>query len=150
MSKGNCPCPWNIRMSGHAMAKHRQSQIVRETSSSSKMNAWEASVTERGGGEHGPLLQPQTLPLRVNAQRASEGELEISLYPRQNRLSSRLEASSTGKRRVEVIGRGGLAFAASHPSLSGLRKEHSSLDHESRWKAFLACLSPVPATSWTK
>lgn len=63
-------------------------------------------------------------PLCINAQQASEGELEISLYLRQNRLSSQLETNrSTGERRLDVIGRGHSAFAASHPRLSSLLKE---------------------------
>lgn len=60
MSKGNCPCPWKIKMSGHAVAEHRQSQIVRETNTSDKMNVLEASVTKRGGSKRGPLLQPHS------------------------------------------------------------------------------------------
>lgn len=47
-------------MSGHAVAEHRQSQIVRETNTSDKMNVLEASVTKRGGSKHGPLLQPHS------------------------------------------------------------------------------------------
>lgn len=76
-------------MNGHTVAQHSQSQMFRETKTSSKMNVLEASGTKRGGSEHGSMIASvrQPVPLRINAQQASEGELEISLYLRRNRLS---------------------------------------------------------------
>lgn len=87
--KGYCPCHWKIRMNGHPAAQHSQSQMLRETKTSSKMNVLEASGTKGGGSEHGSMIASagRPVPLRINAQQASEGELEISLYLRRNRLS---------------------------------------------------------------
>lgn len=87
----------------------------------------------------------QPVPQCINAQQASEGELEISLYLRQNILSSQFEASRrTGERRVDMIGKGHLAFAASHPRLSSLLKEQGLLTMSQRgrpfWLASLLCL----------
>jgi hypothetical protein len=67
--------------------------MFRETKTSSKMNVLEASGTKRGGSEHGSMIASarQPVPLRINAQQASEGELEISLYLRRNRLSDSTE-----------------------------------------------------------
>lgn len=111
------------------------------------MNVPEASVTKEVAVSTGHCFSHGG---RASAHKCSalEGELEISLYPRQNRLSSHLEASrGTGERGLEVIGRGDLAFAASRPSLSSLLKEHRPLDHKPVWKDLLACLSPVPPMS---
>jgi hypothetical protein len=81
------------------MAEHSQSQLVRETKTSNKMNVLEASITKRGGSKHGSLIASarQAVPLCINAQQASEGKLEISLYLRQNRLSSQLEDQQKNK-----------------------------------------------------
>lgn len=105
-------------MNGHTVAQHSQSQMFRETKTSSKMNVLEASGTKRGGGAHGSMIASarQPVPVRINAQHASEGELEISLYLRRNTLSDSTQAQEKNRgRKAEVIGRACLVLTASHP-----------------------------------
>lgn len=86
------------------------------------------------------------MPLCINARQASEGELEISLYPRQNTLSGQLEASRrTGEKTVDMIGRSHSAFAASHPRLSSLLREQGLLTMSQCGRPFwLASLLGLP------
>lgn len=54
--KGYCPCHWKIRMNGHTAAPRSQSQMLRETKPSSKMDVLEPSGTKRGGSGHGSMI----------------------------------------------------------------------------------------------
>lgn len=109
-----------------------------ETSTRHKMNVLEASVTERSGSGHGPLLSHAagaSVHKRSAGFRGRPGNKCIT--PGNQTVRSTRGRQRTGEMRLEVNNKGYVALAESRPSLPSPLKAHNLLDQEPVWKAFL-------------
>lgn len=79
----------------------------------------------------------QPVPLCINTQQASEGDLETSLYPTQSDCQADLRPAKNRRNEAGSDRQGLLGTGWISPSLPSLLKAHSSFDHQPVCKALL-------------